>query len=49
MQIVTVSAERSSAFSMSDMGILVGSALVIAVLAWMVLARVRRIRHQRHA
>ena len=49
MQIVTVSAERSSAFSMSDMGILVGSALVIAVLAWMVLARLRRSRHQRHA
>ena len=49
MQIVTVSAERSSAFSMSDMGILVGSALVIAVLAWMVLARLSRSRHQRHA
>jgi hypothetical protein len=28
---------------------LVGSAVVIAVLAWMVLARVRRHRHQKHA
>jgi len=49
VQIVTVSAERSSAFSMSDMGIMVGSALVIALLAWMVLARARRGRPQRHA
>lgn len=49
MQIVTVAAERSSTFSMSDMEILVGSAIVIAVLAGMVLARMRRGRHQRHA
>ncbi|HEY7964901.1 MAG TPA: hypothetical protein VID49_12370 [Steroidobacteraceae bacterium] len=49
MQIVTVAAERSSTFSMSDMAVLVGSAIVIAVLAGMVLARLRRNREQRHA
>ncbi|HYL71566.1 MAG TPA: hypothetical protein VEY89_09745 [Candidatus Dormibacteraeota bacterium] len=49
MQIVTVAAERSSTFSMSDMAILVGSAIVIAVLAGLVLARLRRSRQQRHA
>ena len=49
MQIVTVAAERSSTFSMSDMEILVGSAIVIALLAGMVLSRMRRSRHQRHA
>jgi len=49
VETITVAAHRSSVFSMSDMEILVGSAIVIAVLAWMVLARVRRNRHQRHA
>jgi hypothetical protein len=35
-------------FSMSDMGMMVGSAIVIVVLAWMVLARMKRNRHEPH-
>jgi hypothetical protein len=46
---VTVAASRSSAFPLSDMGVLVLGAIVIAALAWLVLARVRRARQQPHA
>jgi hypothetical protein len=49
VETITVAASRSSAFSLSEMEMLVGSAVVIAVLAWMVLARVRRDRNQPHA
>jgi hypothetical protein len=45
VETVTISAARSSAFSLSEMEMLVGSAIVIAVLAWMVLSRMRRDRH----
>lgn len=44
---ITVAASRPTAFSLSEMEMLVGSGLVIAVLAWMVLSRLRRQR--RHA
>ena len=49
METITVAASRSSAFSMSDMGMLVGSSIVIVVLAWMVLARVKRSRNEPNA
>lgn len=47
METITVSAARggSGLFSLSEMELLVGSAIVIAVLAWAVLSRVRRDRH----
>ncbi len=41
METITVVATRSSEFSLSEMEMLVGSALVIAVLVWMVLTRAR--------
>jgi hypothetical protein len=37
-------ASRSSGFALSDMEMLIGSALVIALLAWTVLSRVRHSR-----
>ena len=46
MQTITISASRASAFSLSEMEMLVGSAIVIGVLAWMVLSRMRRDRHE---
>ena len=49
METVTVAAARPSAFSLSEMELLVGSAAVIVVIAWMLFARVRRDRHQPHA
>ncbi len=49
METITVAATRSSAFSLSEMEMLVGSAIVVAALVWMVLARVRRDRNQPHA
>lgn len=49
METFTVAASRPSAFSLSEMEMLVGSGLVIAVLAWMLLSRIRRQRPQRHA
>lgn len=42
MEIITVAASRS-AFNLSDMQIL-GSAIVLALLAWMLFARMRRDR-----
>jgi Tfp pilus assembly protein FimT len=42
METVTVAATRG--FSLSEMEILVGSAVVIAVLAWMVLSSVKHFR-----
>jgi hypothetical protein len=36
-------------FSLSEMELLVGSAMVVVVLAWMVLARMRRDRNVPHA
>ena len=49
METITVAAARSSEFSLSEMEMLVGSAIVIAVVVWMLLARVRRDRNQPHA
>ena len=49
MVTITVAASRSHAFPLSEMEMLVGSAIVVAVLAWMVLTRIRRARHQPHA
>ncbi len=49
METITVTASRSSAFSLSEMELMVGSAIVIAVLAWMVLSRMRRDRHEPQA
>ena len=49
METITVAASRSSVFSLTEMEMLVGSAIVIAVLAWMVLSRVRRDRNTPHA
>ena len=54
MEPVVVTASRASAFNMSDVGMLVGSVIVIALLAWMVFSRVRRAhdhqpQQQRHA
>jgi uncharacterized membrane-anchored protein len=46
---ITVAASRSHAFPLSEMQMLVGSAIVIVLLAWMVLARIRRARQQPHA
>lgn len=49
METITVAASRTSAFSLSEMEMMVGSAIVIVVLAWMVFARLRRDRHEPHA
>jgi hypothetical protein len=47
VETITVSAARGSSglFNLSEMELLVGSAIVIAVLAWALLNRVRRDRH----
>ena len=42
VQTITITAERSSALSLSEMELLVGSAIVIGVLVWMVLSKMRR-------
>jgi predicted permease len=44
VETITVAASRSSAFSLSSMEMLLGSALVVALLAWLLLARFRRDR-----
>ena len=50
MQTITVTAARGSGmFSLSEMELLVGSAMVVVVLAWMVISRIRRDRHDPHA
>jgi hypothetical protein len=49
VETVVVTASRTSALNLSEMEILVGSVIVIALLAWMVLARGRRGSHQPHA
>jgi len=49
VETITVAATRSSAFSLSEMEMLIGSAVVVAVLVWMVLSRTRRDRNQPHA
>ena len=49
METITVAAARPSAFSLSEMEMLVGVAVIIVVIAWMLFARVRRDRQQPHA
>jgi len=45
VETITVAASRGSTFTLSEAEMLVGSAIVIVVLAWMVLVRLRRDRH----
>jgi len=45
VQTVTVAADRISTVNSMDIGVLVGVVVIIAVV-WMVLASVRRQRHQ---
>jgi hypothetical protein len=49
VETITIAASRSSALSLSEMEMLLGSALVVALLVWMVLSRVRRDRASPHA
>lgn len=49
VETITVAASRSAEFSLSEMEMLVGSAIVIALLVWMLLSRMRRDRNQPHA
>ncbi|MBV8910489.1 MAG: hypothetical protein JOZ89_06995 [Gammaproteobacteria bacterium] len=44
METITIAASRGSAFSLSEMELLVASGVVLALLAWIILARVRRDR-----
>ena len=49
METVVVTASRTSAMNLSEMEVLVGSVILVALLAWMVLSRARRGSHQPHA
>jgi len=49
VETITVAASRSSAFSLPEMELLVASAVVVVLLAWFVLARLRRDRQSPHA
>jgi hypothetical protein len=49
LETVTIAASRSGPLGVSETQLLVGSVVLIAVLAWMVLARIRRDRHEPHA
>jgi hypothetical protein len=49
VQTITVMASRPSGFGLSDMEMLIGSALVIALLAWTVLSRVKHFRGKPHS
>ena len=49
METITIAASRGSALSLSEAEMLMGSALVIGLLAWMLLSRLRRDRQQPHA
>jgi hypothetical protein len=44
VETITIAAARSGGFSLSEMEILVGSAIVLAVLVWTVISRSRRDR-----
>ena len=44
VETITIAASRSSAFSLSEMELMVASGVVLVLLAWMVLARARRDR-----
>ncbi|HLW24024.1 MAG TPA: hypothetical protein VKT22_06645 [Steroidobacteraceae bacterium] len=44
METITIVASRSGAFSLSEMELLVASGVVVALLAWVVLGRLRHDR-----
>jgi hypothetical protein len=48
VQTITVVASRSS-FGLTEMEMLIGSAIVIALVAWTVLSRVKHFRGKPHA
>jgi hypothetical protein len=48
MEPVVITASRTGAFGFSETQLLVGSIIVIALLAWVVIPRIRR-GHQPHA
>jgi hypothetical protein len=48
MQTITVVASRGG-FGLTEMEMLIGSALVVALVAWTVLSRVRHLRGKPHA
>ena len=49
MQTITVVASRSGAFGLTETELLIGSAVVIALVAWTVLSRVKHFRGKPHA
>ena len=49
VETITIAAARGSAFSLSEMELLLASGVVVALLAWLVLARVRRDRSSSYA
>ncbi len=46
METVTIAASRG--FTVSDMEMLIGSALIVAVLAWMVVTKMKHLRGRSH-
>ena len=44
MQTITIVASRGGAFYLTDTEMLIGSAIVIGLIAWAVLSRVRQFR-----
>lgn len=49
MQTITVVASRTGGFGLTETEMLIGSAIVIALIAWTVLSRVRHFRGKPHA
>lgn len=49
MQTITVVASRSGAFGLTETEMLIGSAILIALVAWTVLSRVKHFRGKPHA
>ncbi|HUL46634.1 MAG TPA: hypothetical protein VLV25_06020 [Steroidobacteraceae bacterium] len=49
MQTITVVASRTGGFGLTETEMLIGSAIVIALVAWTVLSRVKHFRGKPHA
>jgi hypothetical protein len=49
VQTITVVASRSSGFGLTETEMLIGSAILIALVAWTVLSRVKHFRGKPHA
>ena len=49
METITVVASRSGGFGLTEVEMLIGSAVLIALVAWTVLSRVRHFRGKPHA